>query len=102
MTVNDGFTGTLTAAADGKSYAATRQTDTKYLIEIPNVYPHHLSHKFGITIKTENGSLTLTGSGLSYVRTMLTKANGDATIQNAAIALYRYSKAANDVKSSGK
>ena len=102
VTVKAGFSGTLTAAVDGKPCAVTRQTDTKYAIEIPNVQAHQLSRKFIIAVTTQSGTLTLIGSGLSYVRIMLENANGSATVRNAAIALYRLSKLAEAVKSSGK
>ena len=76
----------------------TPQKATQYLVEIPNVQAHQLSHKYTIEITTENGTITLIGSGLSYANMMLAGANGNTVTQNAAIALYRYSKAADVVK----
>ena len=93
-----GFSGTLTAAADGAPCAATRQSDAKYLIEIANVQAHQLSHRFEIAITTENGTLTLTGSGLSYAQMALAGANGNPVTQNAMTAFCRYSQAADAVK----
>ncbi len=97
--LKSGYTGTLTATADGEDCNITQQKATQYLIEIPNVQAHQLSHKFEIAITTDSGTITLTGSGLSYVNMMLAGANGNTVTQNAAIALYRYSKAADIVKS---
>ena len=76
----------------------TPQTATKFLIGIPNIQAHQLSRVFEIAISTEKGTLMLTGSGLSYAQMILAGANGNNVTQNAAIALYRYSQAADVVK----
>ena len=96
--MQSGFSGTLTVTADGEPCTVTYQSGTKYLIEIGNVQAHQLSHRFEIAITTENGTLTLTGSGLSYAQMMLAGANGNTVTQNAMIAFWRYSQAADAVK----
>ena len=101
-TMDPGFSGTVTATVGGKACGAIRQTGTKYVIEIPNIHAHLLSHTFRITISTENGTLTLTGSGLSCAGAILNGANGNTAARNAAIAICRYSKAADTMKSSGQ
>ena len=98
VVMKSGFSGTLSATADGTACNITQQTATKFLVEIPNVQAHQLSHKYTINITTENGTLTLNGSGLSYAKMMLDGANGNTVTQNAAIAFYRYSKFADVVK----
>ena len=99
VVLRSGFSGTLTATTeDGVECVITQQTGLKYMVEIPNVQAHLLSHTYTLNLTTENGTLTLKCSGLSYAKMMLDTANGDALMQNAAIALYRYSKAADAVK----
>ena len=93
------YTGTLTATTeDGVECVITQQTATKYMVEVPNVQAHLLSHKYTIHITTDSGTLTVVGSGLSYAHMMLASANGDPLVQNAMIAFYRYSKYADLVK----
>ena len=103
------FSGTLTATAtyvdnNGNIQTAdctlTSQTATKFLIEIPNIQAHQLSHKFEIAISTDNGTLKLTGSALTYAQMLLanTEEYTGTAMQDAMIAFYRYSQAADVVK----
>ena len=99
VVMKPGYTGTLTATTeDGVDCVIVKQTDTKYMVEIPNVQAHQLSHKFTIHITTDSGTLTVVGSGLTYAQMLLAGANGDAMVQNAMIAFYRYSMYADLVK----
>ena len=106
VTVKSDYTGTVTAnwtSEKGDSGECTvsqpSTNDTSvYLVEVPNIMAHQLSDKYTITITTENGTITLTASALSYAQMMLASANGNTTTQNAMIAFYRYSKFADIVK----
>ncbi len=91
-----GFTGTITATVDGEA-AEVKTLGAKYAVEIENVHAHELSKQYTIAITTGNGTLTMTGSGLSYVKMMLTAYAGNDVAINAAIAIYRYSKFADVV-----
>ena len=91
-----GFTGTITATVDGEA-AEVKTLGAKYAVEIENVQAHELSKQYTIAITTGNGTLTMTGSGLSYVKMMLTAYAGNDVAINAAIAIYRYSKFADVV-----
>ncbi len=99
IAVKPGYTGTLTATTeDGVDCVVVKQTDTKYMVEVPNVMAHQLSHKFTIHITTDSGTLTVVGSGLSYAQIMLAGADGDTLLQDAMTAFYRYSLYADLVK----
>ena len=98
VTMKKGFSGTLTATADNADCEIEQKTDRQFIVKIKNVQAHQLSHKFEIVIGTENGTLTLTGSGLSYVNMMFAMYASNPAGQNAAVAIYRYSKFADIVK----
>ena len=87
-----GFTGTITATVDGEAVEVKKISNVKYAVDIPNVQAHELSKKHTIVITTENGTVTLTGSGLLDAYTT------DDTVQKAAIAIWRYSQFADIVK----
>ena len=70
----------------------------KYAVDIPNVQAHELSKQHTIVITTENGTVTLTGSGLSFVKILLDAYTTDDTVQKAAVAIWRYSQFADIVK----
>ncbi|MBR0437217.1 MAG: InlB B-repeat-containing protein, partial [Clostridia bacterium] len=93
-----GFTGTITATVDGEAVEVKKISKVKYAVDIPNVQAHELSTKHTIEITTENGTVTLTGSGLSFVKMLLNAYPDNETVQNAAIAIWRYSKFADDVR----
>jgi len=93
-----GFTGTFTATVDGEEATVTKVSKTKYMVEVKGIMANGLSKKHTIVIGTENGSVTLTGSGLTYVQMMLRAGASNANIQNAAVAIYRYSKFADILK----
>ena len=98
VTMKKGFSGTLTATADNADCEIEQKTSRQFIVKIKNVQAHQLSHKFAIVIGTENGTLTLTGSGLSYVNMMFAMYASNPAGQNAATAIYRYSKFADVLK----
>ena len=93
-----GFTGTITATVDGEAVEVKKISKVKYAVDIPNVQAHELSKQHTIEITTENGTVTLTGSGLSFVKMLLDAYPNNETVQNAAIAIWRYSKFADIVR----
>ena len=90
--------GTLTATADGVDCEVEELTSEQYVVKIKNIKAHQLSHKYTIVFMTKNGSMTVTGSGLSYVHTMFILCKNNPAGQNAAVALYRYSEYADALK----
>ncbi len=98
VTMKKGFSGTLTATADGADCEIEQKTSRQFIVKIKNVQAHQLSHGFEIVIGTENGALTLTGSGLSYVNMMFAMYASNQAGQNAAAAIYRYSNFADILK----
>ena len=95
----DGYSGSFKAAVDG----GTAQTyepagDGRYCVQITGIAAHELSTDHTITVTTDNGSLTVTVSGLSYVYSALSYYNeendADHKARNAAAAIWAYSKAA--------
>ena len=93
-----GFTGTITATVDGEAVEVKKISNVKYAVDIPNVQAHELSKQHTIAITTENGTVTLTGSGLSFVKILLDAYTTDDTVQKAAVAIWRYSQFADIVK----
>ena len=93
-----GFTGTITATVDGEAVEVNKISKVKYAVDIPNVQAHELSTKHTIVITTDNGTVTLTGSGLSFVKILLDAYTTDDTVQKAAVAIWRYSQFADIVK----
>jgi hypothetical protein len=101
VTAKDGFSGTFTATVDGKATNVTKGSENRYVIGIPDVPAHQLSRKHTIVISTANGTVTLTGSALSYVNMMLETSGGNPAERDAAIALCRYSGFADKQKDPG-
>ena len=94
--LTSGYTGDFTAAVDdGEPYAPT-MTGGWYHVDIENVAAHQLSHPYEVVITTDGGSATVTVSALSYVKILL--GMDDATVRNAAAAIYGYSAAADAFK----
>ena len=73
-------------------------SNVKYAVDIPNVQAHELSKQHTIAITTDNGTVTLTGSGLSFVKILLDAYSTNEMVQKAAVAIYRYSQFADIVK----
>ena len=89
------YTGSLSATVDGASFAVT-EVDSKKAVQIVNIPAHQLSKSYAIVISTDNGQLTINVSALSYVKVLI--ASSQATMQNAACAIYCYSAAADAYK----
>nr|MCR5611346.1 hypothetical protein [Clostridiales bacterium] len=103
ITVAEDFEGEFTATVDGKDAEVTKLTDTMYMVEVKDVQAHQLSREYTITIATaEGGTLTIVGSGLSYANLMFDTYSSNTLGEYAAVALYRYSKAADELKASAE
>ena len=93
-----GYTGGFTV--DG--YTATKQSDGRYLVKIPNIGADKLGTTYTVVATTDAGSTTVKVSALSYVKGVLdaytTDSEKDVHAQNAAAAIYRYYAAANAYK----
>ncbi len=94
------YDGSFTVTLDGETYTATKQSDGRYLVEIPNIGAHLLGTTYTIVATTDNGTATVTVSALSYVRSILNSSTyaNDATAKNAACAIYAYCAAAKAYK----
>ena len=88
------YDGSFTVTLDGETYTATKQSDGRYLVEIPNIGAHLLGRTYTIVATTDAGSATVNVSVLSYVNSMLTAYAGNANAENAACAIYHYGAAA--------
>ena len=98
LTPADGFNGTFTSVTvDGKSATVTPKSGM-YMIEIQNISAHELSTTHTVVVTTANGTATITVSALSYVYRLLEVYPTDTVAKNAAVAIYRYSLAADAYK----
>jgi hypothetical protein len=88
------YDGSFTVTLDGETYTATKQSDGRYLVEIPNIGAHLLGRTYTIVATTDAGSATVNVSVLSYVNSMLTAYAGNTNAENAACAIYHYGAAA--------
>lgn len=83
-----------------EGYTATKQSDGRYLVIIPNIGAHKLGDAYTVVATTTNGNTIVTVSALSYVNGIL---NADAyadnqTAQYAVAAIYAYYDAAIEYK----
>ena len=88
------YTGPVTFKVDGVDAEATQLSNGRLLLEIPNLGAHMLSRTYTVSITTENSSITVQISALSYVNTLFTYSTDAA--DNAASALWAYSNAADE------
>ncbi len=97
LTPVSGYTGTITATADGGKDATVTPSGSRYIVVIPNIAAHELTNTYTVTIGTENSTATVTLSALSYVK-LLFNANTEAPARNAASAILAYATAANNYR----
>ena len=88
------YTGPVTFKVDGVDAEATQLSNGRLLLEIPNLGAHMLSRTYTVSITTENSSITVQISVLSYANTLFTYSTDAA--DNAASALWAYSNAADE------
>ena len=92
----DGYTGTFTAKLGSSSVDATKQSDGRYLVTIPNISAHLLGKTYKVVVTTDSGTATVKVSVLSYVQGILNSEAyaSNTKAQNAAASIYYYYKAA--------
>lgn len=78
---------------EGATYSTTN-TETGFVLNIPNVSAKNLDKVFEITVAKGSESVNMQVSALSYVYTVLKNSNDSDTL-NAVKALYLYNQAAN-------
>ena len=72
FTPADGYTGSFTASVDnGTGQAYAQGADKRYCVQISGIAAHELSREYTIKVTTDNGSVTVTVSALSYVNSVL-------------------------------
>ena len=93
--LTSGYTGEFTATVDGDPNTPAF-VGGWYHVDIENVAAHQLSKAYTVVVTTDGGSATITESALSYVKLMI--GSTDSTVQNAMVAIYGYSAAADALK----
>ena len=89
LTVPDGTSLTASAAFNGKTYQAVKQSDGRYLVRIPDIAAHQLGDM--ITVRgNAGGAFTVQVSALSYVRSVLNNASATTTEKNGLASMYSY------------
>ncbi len=88
------YAGKVTITIDGKAATATKLSDGKYQITIPNISADQLGDIHTIAIKTTNGTSTYKLSALTYSYNSINSSSTSVEKYNAACALYEYYKAA--------
>jgi Leucine-rich repeat (LRR) protein len=97
LTPVQGYTGTITATADGGKEVKVTPSGDRYIVEIPNIGAHELTKTYTVTITTANSEATVTLSALSYVK-LLFNANTAELTRSAASAILAYAMAAQAYK----
>lgn len=90
-----GYEGSFSAAVDGADAEFTIQPDGRCKVVIPNIPAQSLDTMHEVSLRTDNGFITVNVSGLSYVNSFLKNKTDEASL-NAAAAIYHYWKAAHD------
>ena len=95
------YSGLFRASVDGgEAVIYPKGSDGRYCVKIPGISAHQLSEDHTITVTTGTGcTATVTVSALSYVNSALNTYTDNAEAQNAAMAIYAYSRAADAYKS---
>ena len=97
FTLSDGYTGSFEASVGGEALEPQLQSDGRYKVSITGISAHELGQSYTVTITTNSGSKVITVSALSYVKAMFDAYPNDDHAKNAAVAIYNYSKAADDI-----
>ena len=89
LTPKSGVTLTASATFNGKTYAAEKQKDGRYLVQIPNISAHQLGDMITVT-GNAGGAFTVKVSALSYVRSVLKSDTTNKAAKDGMSALYEY------------
>ena len=89
LTPKSGVTLTASATFNGKTYAAEKQKDGRYLVQIPNISAHQLGDMITVT-GNAGGAFTVKVSALSYVRSVLKSDSTNKAAKDGMSALYEY------------
>ena len=89
LTPKEGTALTASANYNGKTYAAVKQGDGRYLVRIPGISAHQLGDM--ITVEgSAGGAFKVIVSALSYARSVLNSAGSNKAAKDGMSALYRY------------
>ena len=89
LTPKEGTALTASAKYNGKTYAAVKQGDGRYLVRIPGISAHQLGDM--ITVEgSAGGAFKVIVSALSYARSVLNSAGSNKAAKDGMSALYRY------------
>ena len=89
LTVKSGVTLTASATFNGKTYSAVKQSDGRYMVQIPNISAHQLGDMITIT-GNAGGAFTVKVSALSYTRSVLNSTATNTAAKDGLSALYKY------------
>ena len=97
--MNDGFSGTVTAAMGKSSVTPQKLSNGVYRIQIRNIPAHQLGTTYTVT-GNAGGAFTIKVSALSYVKQVLDSADtskfDNDTAHYAVASLYKYYDAAHN------
>ena len=88
LTPEEGTEVTASAAFNGKTFSAEKQSDGRYMVRIPDISAHQLGDMITITGDAD-GTFTVMVSALSYTRSVL-KNNTNKPEMDGLSALYQY------------
>ena len=89
LTPKNGKTLTASATFNGKTYTAVKQSDGRYLVQIPNISAHQLGDMITIT-GTAGTAFSVQVSALSYTRSVLNSTSTNQAAKDGLSALYAY------------
>ena len=89
LTPKSGKTLTASATFNGKTYTAVKQSDGRYLVQIPNISAHQLGEMITVT-GTAGTAFSVKVSALSYTRSVLNNTSSNTAAKDGLSALYQY------------
>ena len=89
LTPKSGKTLTASATFNGETYTAVKQSDGRYLVQIPNISAHQLGDMITIT-GTAGTAFSVQVSALSYTRSVLNSTSTNKAAKDGLSALYAY------------
>jgi hypothetical protein len=92
------YAGSIEFKLDGNVIEAAQQSDGRYMVEIGNIPANELSTTHEIYVTTDNGVAHVSVSALSYAKAMMDAYAGNTLAINAAVAIYRYAKFADEME----
>ena len=90
------YSGNVSFILDGEEYEAETLADGRYKISIEDLTAPALDAGHTLAINSANGTVTVSFSGLSYVKALAE--TYDDTSRNAGCALYYFYRAAKDIQ----